>query len=79
MRRKSVCLEVRLTPELYAGLQRTAQQLDRSMGDLVREAVREYITARQVTDKEALLRQLVDLQAPVDDWDVMKEQTVISE
>lgn len=74
MGRKTVRLEVRLTPELYSALQRTSQQHDLSMGEVVREAVQEYVTAREVTHKQALLRQLVDLQAPVDDWDVMKEQ-----
>lgn len=78
MDRKSVRLEVRLTADLYAALQREAEEQGQSMGMIVREAVREYIVRRGSADRHRLLDELVRLQVPVADWSTMKEEVEAS-
>lgn len=75
MSQKSRRLEVRLTPELYDALATEAQYKGTSMGEMVREAVAEYIAGSRSTKQNAVQR-LASLNAPIDEWDVIEHQLI---
>ena len=68
-------LQVLVTPEQRARLERLAAWRHRSVGALIREAIDAYTAPRQVPRAEAAAR-LFALEAPVDDWEVMKAEIV---
>ena len=48
--------QIQLTEEQARALKARARQEERSMSDLVRESVREYLTRRRTVDREDLAR-----------------------
>ena len=65
--------QVLLSPEQLARLKRLARREGRSVGAVIREAVDAYTVTTAVGRRDAIER-LMGLDAPVDDWAVMKEQ-----
>ncbi|HEY4632627.1 MAG TPA: CopG family transcriptional regulator, partial [Candidatus Limnocylindrales bacterium] len=67
--------QVLLSPAQLARLKRIATQERRSVGAVIRDAVDAY-TSETTTAEErrAALEHLLSLNAPVDDWTVMKRQ-----
>ena len=65
--------QVLLSREQVERLQRTARRERKSLGAVIREAVDAY-TAQAPDRREAAIRRLVALEAPVADWDVMKAE-----
>jgi predicted DNA-binding protein len=70
-------LQVLLPEESYDLLRQLADESDRSVSALVREMIEEQLVeeARIQRRKEALAR-LFEMELPVDDWDVMEEESV---
>lgn len=56
-----MAMTLRLTDEETAALRRRAEQEGRSMQDVAREAVREYV---DVADRAELLRRVLDSELP---------------
>lgn len=65
--------QVLLTPEQRARLERIANRAGTSVGAVIREAIEQYTVPRSRPREEAL-EDLLELDAPVDDWAVMKEE-----
>ena len=65
--------QVLLTPEQLARLKRIAARDGRSVGSVVREAVDSFVESEPDRRQRALDR-LFAMNAPVDDWEVMKAQ-----
>jgi len=70
--------QVLLSPSQVAKLKRIAQRDGRSLGAVIREAVDAYEGAG-IDDRRRALDTLLSLEAPVDDWEVMKEQILRSQ
>ncbi len=70
--------QVLLSPEQLARLKRIAARDGRSVGSVIREAVDSFVEAEPDRRQRALER-LFALNAPVDDWEVMKEQILESQ
>lgn len=65
--------QVLLTPAQRARLERIASREGRSLGAVIRDAIDAYTLPRARPRHEAL-RSLVQLEAPVDDWERMKAE-----
>ncbi|MGH8932701.1 MAG: ribbon-helix-helix protein, CopG family [Egibacteraceae bacterium] len=65
--------QVLLTPEQRERLERIASRRGVSVGSVIREAIDAYTAPRRRTRSQAL-EALFSLEAPVDDWEVMKGQ-----
>ena len=65
--------QVLLSPEQLARLKRIAERDGRSVGSVIREAVDSFVEAEPDRRQRALAR-LLAMDAPVDDWEVMKAQ-----
>jgi len=65
--------QVLLSPEQSARLKRIAEKDGRSVGSVIREAVDSFVEAEPDRRQRALKR-LLAMNAPVEDWDVMKAQ-----
>jgi hypothetical protein len=65
--------QVLLSKEQVARLKRRAKQEGRSVGAVIRQAVDAWTGAPDVRRQEAIDR-LLRTDAPVADWDVMKEE-----
>lgn len=65
--------QVLLSPEQLARLKRIAARDGRSVGSVIREAVDSFVEAEPDRRQRALQR-LFAMDAPVDDWPVMKAQ-----
>ena len=65
--------QVLLSPEQLARLKRIAVRDGRSVGSVIREAVDTFVEAQPDRRHQALER-LLAMNAPVDDWEVMKAQ-----
>lgn len=67
--------QVLLSKSQLARLKRIAAREKRSVGAVIRDAVDAY-TGETVTlaDRRAAVERLLAMNAPVDDWDVMKRQ-----
>jgi len=65
--------QVLLAPEQLARLKRIAERDGRSVGSVIREAVDSFVDAEPDRRQRALAR-LLAMDAPVDDWEVMKAQ-----
>ena len=70
--------QVLLSPEQLARLKRIAERDGRSVGSVIREAVDSFVGAEPGRRQRALAR-LLAMDAPVDDWEVMKAQIVKSQ
>ncbi len=70
--------QVLLSPEQLARLKRIAARDGRSVGSVIREAVDSFVEAEPDRRQRALER-LFALNAPVDDWEVMKAQILESQ
>jgi hypothetical protein len=65
--------QVLLSPEQLRRVKRVARQERRSVGAIIREAVDAYV-GPPTHERRAALERLMALEAPVDDWEVMKAQ-----
>lgn len=65
--------QVLLSPEQLARLKRIAARDERSVGSVIREAVDSFVEA-EPNRRQRALKRLFAMNAPVDDWDVMKAQ-----
>jgi len=65
--------QVLLSPEQLARLKRIAARDGRSVGSVIRDAVDSFVEAAP-DSRERALRSIMSMNAPVDDWEVMKEQ-----
>lgn len=70
--------QVLLSPEQIARLKRIAARDGRSVGAVIREAVDAFVDSEPDSRRRAA-RELMSLNAPVDDWEVMKEQIARSQ
>jgi predicted transcriptional regulator len=70
--------QVLLSPEQLARLKRIAERDGRSVGSVIREAVDSFVEA-EPDKRQRALRRLLAMNAPVDDWDVMKAQILKSQ
>ena len=70
--------QVLLSPEQLARLKRIAARDGRSVGSVIREAVDSFVEAEPDRRQRALER-LFAMNAPVDDWEVMKAQILKSQ
>jgi predicted DNA-binding protein len=64
--------QVLLSPEQVDRLKRLARRDGRSLGAVIRDAVDAYTLG--TADRHAAIERLLSLEAPVDDWSVMKEE-----
>jgi len=65
--------QVLLSPEQLQRLKRQARRSKRSVGAVIREAVDSY-TSVPADERRDAIERLIQLDAPVDEWDVMKAQ-----
>ena len=65
--------QVLLSPEQLARLKRIAGREGRSVGSVIREAVDAFVGTPSGSREQAL-RSILAMDAPVDDWAVMKDQ-----
>ena len=70
--------QVLLSPEQLARLKRIAEKDGRSVGSVIREAVDSFVEAEPDRRQRALKR-LLAMNAPVEDWEVMKAQILKSQ
>jgi hypothetical protein len=70
--------QVLLSPDQVARLKRIAAHDGRSVGSVIREAVDSFVEAEPDRRQRALKR-LLAMNAPVDDWEVMKAQIMKSQ
>ena len=70
--------QVLLSPAQLARLKRIAARDGRSVGAVIRDAVDSFVEAEPDRRQQALDR-LLALNAPVDDWEVMKAQIMKSQ
>lgn len=70
--------QVLLSPEQLARLKRIAERDGCSVGSVIREAVDSFVEAGPDARKAAA-RAINSMNAPADDWDVMKEQILRSQ
>jgi hypothetical protein len=66
--------QVLLTKQQLADLKRVANRDRKSVGAVIREAVDAYTGTPSDDERQAALEHLMSLEAPVDDWPVMKAQ-----
>lgn len=66
-------MQVLLSPEQRDRLERVAKDRRSSVGAVIREAIEAHVGSSQRTRDEAF-KKLIGLNAPVDDWPVMKAQ-----
>ncbi len=65
--------QVLLSPEQIQRVKRLARQTHRSVGAVIRDAVDAYASV-PADERRAAVERLIRLDAPVDDWEVMKAQ-----
>ena len=70
--------QVLLSPEQLARLKRIAARDGRSVGAVIREAVDLFVEA-EPDKRQRALKRLLAMNAPVDDWEVMKAQILKSQ
>ncbi|MDL2334843.1 MAG: ribbon-helix-helix protein, CopG family [Chloroflexota bacterium] len=66
--------QVLLSKGQLAELKRRAKRERKSVGAVIRDAVDAYTDTPTADERQAALERLFALNAPVDDWPVMKEQ-----
>jgi hypothetical protein len=65
--------QVLLSPEQLARLKRIAAREGQSVGAVIRDAV-DAFTGSAPASRERAIRSILSMEAPVDDWAVMKQQ-----
>ncbi len=70
--------QVLLSPEQLARLKRIAARDGRSVGAVIRDAVDLFVEAAP-DSRERALQSILSMNAPVDDWEVMKAQIMESQ
>jgi hypothetical protein len=65
--------QVLLSPEQLARLKGIAARQGKSVGAVIRDAV-DAFTGSPPASRERAIRSILSMQAPVEDWAVMKEQ-----
>lgn len=70
--------QVLLSPEQVARLKRIAAREGRSVGAVIRDAVDSYVDPGEDSRHKAI-HVLLAMNAPVDDWEVMKAQILRSQ
>ena len=65
--------QVLLSPAQLARLKRIAARDGRSVGSVIRDAVDSFVEAAP-DSRDRALQSILSMNAPVDDWDVMKAQ-----
>ncbi len=70
--------QVLLTPAQLARLKRIAERDGRSVGSVIREAVDSFVEA-EPDKRQRALKRLLAMNAPVDDWEVMKAEILKSQ
>jgi predicted transcriptional regulator len=66
-----------LTEEQYQALSRLAEEMEKPLSVLIREAVEQvYLEQAEQERRRAALRRLLSLEAPVADWDQMEEEII---
>ncbi len=65
--------QVLLSPEQVDRLKRIAARDGRSVGAIIRDAVDSFTTS-QPDSRQRALASMFSMEAPVDDWEVMKAQ-----
>jgi len=70
--------QVLLSPEQLARLKRIAERDGKSVGAVIREAVDSFVD-RGPDSRRAAARAINSMNAPVDDWEVMKAQILRSQ
>jgi hypothetical protein len=78
MRMFSERTQVLLSPEQVARLKRIAAREGRSVGSVIRDAVDAFVGS-QPGSRGRALHSILAMEAPVDDWAVMKEQILRSQ
>jgi len=72
MRMYSERTQVLLSPEQVDRLKRLARRDGRSLGAVIRDAVDAYTMG--TADRHDAIERLLSMEAPVDDWEVMKAE-----
>jgi predicted DNA-binding protein len=70
--------QVLLSPEQLARLKRIAARDGRSVGSVIREAVDSFVD-QGPDSRQAAARAINSMDAPVEDWEVMKAQIQLSQ
>jgi predicted transcriptional regulator len=70
--------QVLLSPDQLARLKRIAERDGRSVGAVIREAVDSFVEAEPDRRQRALAA-MFEMEAPVEDWEVMKAQILKSQ
>jgi hypothetical protein len=78
MRMYSERTQVLLSTDQLAHLKRIAAREGRSVGSVIRDAVDAFVRS-EPDSRSAAARAIVGMQAPVDDWPVMKAQILRSQ
>lgn len=65
--------QVLLSPEQLAQLKRIAARNRQSVGAVIRDAVDAFVGSPPAS-RERAIRSILSMEAPVEDWAVMKEQ-----
>jgi len=78
MRMYSERTQVLLSPDQLARLKRIAAQEGRSVGSVIRDAIDSFVFAAP-DSRDRALKSILSMNAPVDDWEVMKAQILKSQ
>lgn len=70
--------QVLLSPEQLGALKRIAAQDGRSVGAVIRDAIDGFIFA-EPNSRQRAFQDMLEMNAPVDDWEVMKAQIMESQ
>lgn len=76
MRMFSERTQVLLSKRQLAELKRRAKREKKSVGAVIRDAVDSYTGSPTDDERQAALERLFAINAPVDDWPIMKQQII---
>ncbi len=68
--------QILLSKQQLAELKRRARRERKSVGAVIRDAVDAHLTTSDEDERQASLERLFAINAPVDDWPVMKAQII---
>ncbi len=71
--------QVLLSKRQLAAVKRRAKRDQKSVGAVIRDAVDAYVETPGQVERQAAFERLIAINAPVDDWPVMKEQILRSQ
>ena len=67
--------QILMEPEMFEHLERLSRRRKTSVGELIREALREkYLRSRSRDRARELVERLCAIDLPVDDWPVIEEE-----